>query len=126
MDRQPSGTSRLVIGNGAVGTALASRLLSLEQNPLLIGRNPKAGSKCRFDGWGKVAYLEVKSMAAIEAASSALNMRSTRAWRGEGSGSCWVSPRTMQAFVMSRRGYPRMLQSQHAPAPRAAEPPDAR
>lgn len=52
----------LVIGNGAIGTAIASRLHFLGFNPSFVGRKGPIYFKSRFEGWGKVTYLEIKPL----------------------------------------------------------------
>lgn len=52
----------LVIGNGAIGTAIASRLMILGYCPVFVGRKGSAKIKSRFEGWGGVNYLQIKPL----------------------------------------------------------------
>ena len=52
----------LVVGNGAVGTAIASRLQILRFRCKFVGRKGPVYIKSRFEGWGSVTYLNIKPL----------------------------------------------------------------
>jgi len=52
----------LVVGNGAVGTAIASRLQILDFRCQFVGRKGPVYIKSRFEGWGQITYLKIKPL----------------------------------------------------------------
>ena len=54
--------SCLIIGNGAIGTAITCRLQMLGFRTSFIGRRGPIYVKSRFEGWGKTTYLEVEPL----------------------------------------------------------------
>ena len=52
----------LVVGNGAVGTAIASRLQMLNYWCQFVGRRGPVYIKSRFEGWGRACYLNIKPL----------------------------------------------------------------
>ncbi|MCB9229331.1 MAG: hypothetical protein H6618_06945 [Deltaproteobacteria bacterium] len=52
----------LVIGNGAIGTTIASRLRILDFSCRFVGRRGPLYITNRFEGWGQVTYLKVHSL----------------------------------------------------------------
>ena len=52
----------LVIGNGAIGTAISSRLTMLGFEISFMGRVGPVNVKSRFEGWGQTNYLQIQSL----------------------------------------------------------------
>lgn len=53
----------LVVGNGAIGVAVASRLKLLGYHPVFVGRKGPVDVHVHFKGWGQSFWLDVRKLA---------------------------------------------------------------
>ena len=59
---KPPRTHCLVIGNGAVGTTIASRLHLIGFRTSFVGRKGPVYIKSRLEAWGKTTYLDIQPL----------------------------------------------------------------
>ncbi|NRA45187.1 MAG: ketopantoate reductase family protein [Oligoflexales bacterium] len=96
-------THCLVIGNGAVGTAIACRLHMLGFRTSFVGRKGPVYIKSRLEAWGKTTYLDIQPLSQTDLSQIKIVFITVKAYDLQGALDRYLSyvPRAIPVVILS-------------------------